>query len=65
MAWRPTDFIIFILTGGLTHVIVDHKEPRKRPAGFRDIIGELKVQNMKLMPGEQDMRFDEEGALRM
>src|SRR5271169_2164419 len=50
------DFIMF--TGDLTHTTDDPIERRKRMAGVRDIIGELKVKNIKLMPGEHDAGLD-------
>jgi calcineurin-like phosphoesterase family protein len=50
------DFIVF--TGDLTHTTDDSKERRKRMAEFRDIIGALKVKDIKLMPGEHDASLD-------
>ncbi len=50
------DFIMF--TGDLTHTTDDPKERRKRMTEVRDIIGELKVKNIKLMPGEHDAGLD-------
>ena len=50
------DFIIF--TGDLTHTTDDPKERRKRMAEARGIIGELKVKNIKFMPGEHDAGLD-------
>lgn len=52
----PPDFIIF--TGDLTHTTDDPKERRKRMAEARSIIGELKVKNIKFMPGEHDAGLD-------
>jgi len=50
------DFIVF--TGDLTHTTDDPKERRKRMAEARGIIGELKVKNIKFMPGEHDAGLD-------
>ncbi len=50
------DFIMF--TGDLTHTTDDPKERRKRLAEFRDIVGELKVKNVRFMPGEHDASLD-------
>ena len=58
---RP-DFIMF--TGDLTHTTDDDKERRTRLAGFRDIIGDLKVKNIKFMPGEHDAGLDEGAAFK-
>lgn len=56
------DFIVF--TGDLTHTTDDPKERRKRMAEFRDIIGELKVKNIKLLPGEHDASLDNGEAFK-
>jgi hypothetical protein len=56
------DFIMF--TGDLTHVTDDDKERRKRLTGFRDIINELKVRNIRFMPGEHDAGLDEGEAFK-
>jgi 3',5'-cyclic AMP phosphodiesterase CpdA len=56
------DFIIF--TGDLTHVIDDDKERRKRLAEFRDIIRDLKVKNVRFMPGEHDAGLDDGEAFK-
>ena len=50
------DFIMF--TGDLTHTTDDPKERRKRLSEFRDIVGELKVKNVRFMPGEHDASLD-------
>ncbi len=50
------DFIVF--TGDITHTTDDPKERRKRMAEARDIIGELKVKNIKFMAGEHDAGLD-------
>ncbi|HXX34249.1 MAG TPA: metallophosphoesterase [Thermodesulfobacteriota bacterium] len=51
------DFIMF--TGDLTHVTDDDKDRRTRLSQFRDIISELKVKNIRFMPGEHDAGLDE------
>lgn len=53
---EPPDFVVF--TGDLTHTTDDPKERRKRMAQFRDIVGELKVKNVRFMPGEHDASLD-------
>jgi predicted phosphodiesterase len=50
------DFIIF--TGDLTHTTDDPKERRRRLAEFRDIVTELKVKNVRFIPGEHDASLD-------
>jgi hypothetical protein len=50
------DFVVF--TGDLTHTTDDSKERRKRLSEFRDIVGELKVKNVRFMPGEHDASLD-------
>jgi 3',5'-cyclic AMP phosphodiesterase CpdA len=50
------DFIVF--TGDITHTTDDPKERRKRMAEARDIIGELKVKNIKFLAGEHDAGLD-------
>ncbi len=56
------DFIMF--TGDLTHVTDDDKERRKRLTEFRGIIRELKVKNIRFMPGEHDAGLDEGEAFK-
>jgi 3',5'-cyclic AMP phosphodiesterase CpdA len=51
------DFVVF--TGDLTHVTDDDKERRARLAGFRDIVKELTVKDVRFMPGEHDAGLDE------
>ena len=55
MAQQP-DFVMF--TGDLTHTTDDPKERRLRLAQFKDIVGELKVKNVRFMPGEHDAALD-------
>lgn len=50
------DFIIF--TGDLSHTTDDPKERRARMNEFKGIIDQLKVRNIKFMPGEHDAGLD-------
>ncbi len=50
------DFIVF--TGDITHTTDDPKERRKRMAEARDIIGGLKVKNIRFLAGEHDAGLD-------
>lgn len=56
------DFIIF--TGDLTHTTDDPVERRRRLAEFRDIVGELKVKDLRFMPGEHDASLDNGAAFK-
>jgi Icc-related predicted phosphoesterase len=56
------DFIVF--TGDLSHVADDDAERRKRLSGFRNVISQLKVKNVRFMPGEHDAGLDEGKAYR-
>ena len=56
------DFVVF--TGDLTHVTDDDQERRRRLAGFRDIVKELKVRDVMFMPGEHDAGLDEGQAFK-
>jgi predicted phosphodiesterase len=53
---EPPDFVIF--TGDLTHTTEDGKVRRKRMDEVRSIIGELKVKDVKFIPGEHDASLD-------
>jgi hypothetical protein len=53
---EPPDFIVF--TGDLTHTTDDPKERRRRLAQFKEIVGELKVKDVRFMPGEHDASLD-------
>jgi len=53
---EPPDFVMF--TGDLTHTTDDPKERRQRMAEFRDIVKELKVKQVRFMPGEHDASLD-------
>lgn len=59
---EPPDFIVF--TGDLTHTTDDPAERRRRLAEFKSIIGELKVQNLRFMPGEHDASLDRGAAFK-
>ena len=61
MSTQP-DFIIF--TGDLTHDTENDAERRKRLKEFREIVGGLKVKNLKFMPGEHDAALDGGEAYR-
>ena len=50
------DFIVF--TGDLTHTTDDPGERRKRLSEFKAIVGDLKVKNIRFMPGEHDASLD-------
>jgi hypothetical protein len=50
------DFIVF--TGDLTHTTDDAKERRARMAQFKEIVAELKVKTLRLLPGEHDASLD-------
>jgi predicted phosphodiesterase len=52
----PPDFVVF--TGDLTHTTEDGTVRRKRMDEVRSIIGELKVSDIKFMPGEHDASLD-------
>ncbi|MFZ6734926.1 metallophosphoesterase [Undibacterium sp. Ji42W] len=56
------DFIIF--TGDLTHTTDDPVERRRRMAEFKDITGDLKVRNIRFIPGEHDASLDAGAAYK-
>lgn len=58
----PPDFIVF--TGDLTHSTDDPAERRRRLAGFREIVSELKVKPVHFMPGEHDAALDRGAAYK-
>ena len=53
---KQPDFIVF--TGDLTHTTDNPQERRKRMSEFKEIISQLKVKNIKLLPGEHDASLD-------
>ena len=57
---QQPDFIVF--TGDLTHTTDDPIERRKRLAEFKQIVAELKVKNVRFMPGEHDASLDRGAA---
>ncbi|MGC9975650.1 MAG: metallophosphoesterase [Syntrophales bacterium] len=59
---KQPDFVMF--TGDLTHVTEDEKERRKRLSEFRSIVSELKVKNVRFMPGEHDAGLDKGKAFK-
>ena len=50
------DFIVF--TGDLTHTTDDPGERRRRMNEFKSIVADLKVSNIRFMPGEHDASLD-------
>jgi len=56
------DFIVF--TGDLTHTTDDPQERRRRLAGFREIVKNLKNPNVRFMPGEHDASLDRGEAFK-
>jgi len=58
----PPDFIVF--TGDLTHTTDDPGERRRRMAEFKAIVADLKVKNVRFMPGEHDASLDFGAAFR-
>lgn len=59
---QQPDFIVF--TGDLTQTTDDDKERRTRMAEFREIIKDLKVQEIKFLPGEHDASLDQGEAFK-
>jgi Icc-related predicted phosphoesterase len=55
LAQQP-DFIVF--TGDLTHTTDNPVERRKRMSEFRQIVADLRVKNVRFMPGEHDASLD-------
>src|ERR1700687_5581097 len=56
------DFVVF--TGDLTHTTPDVAQRHSRLAQFRDLIGRLRVRDVRLMPGEHDASLDQGDAFR-
>ena len=56
------EFIVF--TGDLTHTTDDPAERRRRMTEFKTIVGELKVKNVRFMPGEHDASLDRGAAFK-
>jgi Calcineurin-like phosphoesterase len=59
---RQPDFVMF--TGDLTHTTDDPKERRQRLTEFREIVGALKVKDVRFMPGEHDASLDNGKAFK-
>lgn len=59
---RQPDFIVF--TGDLTHTTDDDSERRRRMAEFKEIVGGLKTQALRFLPGEHDASLDGGAAFR-
>ena len=54
------EFIVF--TGDLTHTTDDAKERRRRMTEFKRIVADLKVRDVRFMPGEHDASLDRGAA---
>ena len=61
LAQQP-DFVVF--TGDLTHTTDDETIRRKRMKEFREIIKELKIQNLYFLAGEHDASLDNGKAFK-
>jgi hypothetical protein len=59
---RQPDFIVF--TGDLTHTTDDAAERRRRMAEFKEIVSQLRVRDVRFMPGEHDAALDRAEAYR-
>jgi len=59
---RQPDFVMF--TGDLTHTTDDPKERRRRLAEVSEIVSELKVKDVRFMPGEHDASLDNGKAFK-
>jgi len=53
---QPPDFIMF--TGDLTHATPDDKERQRRMTEFKSIVADLKVKDVRFIPGENDAGLD-------
>jgi len=53
---QQPDFIVF--TGDLTHTTDNPVERRKRMSEFKQIVSDLRVKNVRFMPGEHDASLD-------
>ncbi len=56
------DFIVF--TGDLTHTTDDPQERRKRMREFKAIVADLKVRDLRFLPGEHDAALDKGAAFK-
>jgi 3',5'-cyclic AMP phosphodiesterase CpdA len=59
---KPPDFVVF--TGDLTHTTDDAQERRKRMREVKEIIGELKVKDVRFLAGEHDASLDKGEAYK-
>ena len=59
---KQPDFVIF--TGDLTHTTDDPKERRARMEQFKKIISQLKVKQVRFIPGEHDASLDKGEAYK-
>ena len=59
---QQPDFIIF--TGDLTHTTDDPAERRKRMTEFKAIVADLKVKDVRFIPGEHDASLDNGAAFK-
>lgn len=57
---QAPDFVVF--TGDLTHTTDDPKQRRARMAEFREIVGNLKIKDVRFMAGEHDASLDRGAA---
>jgi len=53
---QPPDFVVF--TGDLTHLTLDAEIRRARMTQFRDVAAQLKVRDVRFLPGEHDASAD-------
>ena len=53
---RLPEFVVF--TGDMTHITNDGKERRRRMSDVRGMFGELKVKDIKYVPGDHDANAD-------
>jgi hypothetical protein len=59
---KQPEFIVF--TGDLTHTTDDPGERRRRMAEFKEIVKDLKVKQVRFMPGEHDASLDRGAAFK-
>jgi hypothetical protein len=60
----PTQPEFIVFTGDLTHTTDDPAERRRRMAEFKTIVADLKVRNVRFMPGEHDASLDRGEAFK-
>jgi hypothetical protein len=61
LGYQP-DFVVF--TGDLTHTTDNPVERRRRMTEFKQIVSDLKVKNVRYMPGEHDASLDNGKAFK-